>query len=184
MPSNQEMPRLMRVIDGLKWVAKATEGGKLRLPCTFDVLERILIAKWTKELATAAAERPSVYSLDSAVLVSAIYCLAFCGCLRPSEISVRVNAGKQYTSLPLRLKDIKVDNQANGLINLVLWLPKRKNDQLGEKSDVAIGPTGHDLVCAVKRLLEYLQARRETGEQLTEESFLYPSRARTENTRI
>jgi hypothetical protein len=174
LPSNKEMPRLMRVLDGLKWVAKATEGGKLRLPCTFDVLERILISKWTRELEKAKEERPSIYSMDSAVLASAVYCLAFCGCLRPSELSVRVNTGKRYTSLPLRLRDIKVDAQANGIINLILWLPKRKNDQLGEKSDVSIGPTGHELVCAVRRLMEYLQARRDTGEELTEESLLFP----------
>ena len=166
-----------RVLDGLDWVFKAKNGGRLRLPCTLDVLVRILATKGRKEQTLPEDGRPSVYSMESFTMSAAVYTLAFCGAFRPSEISVRVNQAKAYTSLPLRIKHISIefeDQARQRPVRLIIWLPKRKNDQLGEKSDVAVGLTGDDLVCAVQRVVGYLAARQAAGEVLTDESLLFP----------
>ncbi len=173
MPDNKDMPRLMRVLAGLDWVLKAKVGGRLRLPCTLDVLVRILIKKWANESELAPDARPSIYSMKSTVMATAVYCLAFCGALRPSEVSVRNTATKGKSS-PLRIKDITVEYLEGKPVRLVLWLPGRKNDQMGAKSDIAIGPTDHALVCAISRLLDYIAARKAAGEELTPDSLLFP----------
>ena len=133
-----------RVLDGLDWVSKARVGGRLRLPCTLDVLVRVLAAKAQLEGEMEAKDRPSVYSMGNFASAAAVYSMAFCGAFRPSEISVRDNQAKGYVSHPLCLKDVTVDRGQDGQpIRMIVWLPQRKNDQLGKKSDVVIGVTGH-----------------------------------------
>lgn len=173
-PDNKQMPRLMRVLDGLDWIYKAKVGKRIRLPCTLDVLVKLLTVKWRNENALEPGSRPSIYSMSSVVMSSAVYTLAFLAATRPSEIAVRHNLAKKYTSLPLRLKDVRLFNREGQPYALVLQLPSRKTDQLGEKSDIAIGLTGHPLVCSISRFRDYLDARRLTGEELTEESLLFP----------
>jgi hypothetical protein len=173
-PKLEDMPRLLRVLDGLDWIFKAKVGKRIRLPCTLDVLLKVLQTKGAAEQALPTEQRSHLYSMNSTVTAAAVYCLAFVGALRPSEISVRRNDKKSYTSNALKLRDLQVFMKDGKPFSAILWLPKRKNDQMGEKSDVAIGRTGHDIVCAVQRVYEYLLLRQAAGEVLTDDSLLFP----------
>jgi len=173
-PKLEDMPRLMRVLDGLDWIFKAKVGKRIRLPCTLDVLLKVLQTKWAAEQALPTDQRPNLYSMKCTVTAAAVYSLAFVGALRPSEISVRRNDKKSYISNALKVRDLQVYMKDGKPFSAILWLPKRKNDQMGEKSDVAIGRTGHDVVCAVQRVYEYLLVRKAAGEVLTDDSLLFP----------
>ena len=60
---------------------------------------------------------------------------------------------------------------------MVVQLPQSKNQQDGSKSDVAIGPTGHPLLCALRTHAAYMQLRIEAKEEsLSGDSFLFPVR--------
>jgi hypothetical protein len=177
MPTSKQMPRLARVMAGLEWIYLAHKGSRLRLPCTNQVLRRVVVAKAQAAEALPVADRPSVYSLQSPCFSAAVYSTAFCGGFRPSEISTRKNVLKGYTSLPLRLKDVSFNFDEYGeVLSVIIWLPHRKNDQAGIKSDVAIGRTGDVLVDCCTRLSEYLEERTAAGEKLTGDSFLFPVR--------
>jgi hypothetical protein len=175
MPTSKQLPRLSRVMAGLEWIYLAHKGSRLRLPCTDQVLRRVVVAKAQAVEALPEADRPSVYSLQSPCFSAAVYSTAFCGGFRPSEISSRKNVLKGYTSLPLRLKDVTFNfDEYGGVLSVIIWLPHRKNDQAGVKSDVAIGRTGDVLVDCCTRLSEYLEERTAAGEELTGDSFLFP----------
>lgn len=178
MPSNEEMPRVSRVLDGLAWIAKAKDGNRVRLPCTLDVIRRVLFHKLQTEQAKGAQAfgAGDLYSMASYHLACAVYSLAFTAGLRPSEIAQR-QTSKGTVSAPLRLKDIEIHQAPDGSVpSAVLYLPKRKNDQMGFKSDVAIGRVGDDLVEPIDALLRYIDARRAAGEDLSPESLLFPIR--------
>ena len=176
MAENKHLPRLMQVLDGLDWLFKAKVGSRLRLPVTFDVLLKLLAIKRERLEALPAEQRPSVYSMSSYSMSRAVYSLAFCGCLRPSEVSVRNNQAKKYTSRALRMRDIRVSYASDGKPeHLILLLPSRKNDQLADKkSDVAIGPTGHSVVCVLQAFPDYFEERIVAGEVIDDDSLLFP----------
>jgi hypothetical protein len=178
MPDNKDMPLLGQILVGLDKVKKAQDGGRVRLPCTIDVVRAVL----AKKLSTAVEKGEEdgavdVYSLESFLMAASVYTFAFAGGFRPSEFTVRVNGSKAYTSLPLRLKDLTLNTDAAGNPqSLMVLLPSRKTDQLGKKSDVIIGRVNDPshLVEPIDRLLCYIGARRSAGETLTGESYLFP----------
>ena len=176
MPDNKEMPQLNRILDGLSWVEKAKKGGRLRLPCTLQVLRTVLETKVKNAVALdEESGKIGLYSMESWYMASAVYSFAFGGGFRPSEFTVRENEAKKYTSNALRLKDLSYNVTEEGVKqSLVVLLPKRKTDQLGEKSDVVIGRIGDPLVEPIDNLEDYLSARRAGGEVLTGESLLFP----------
>ena len=171
MPTNEAMPRLMQILDGFERAQAAAKGGVTRLPLTFGLLTKLI---WDKRTAHAAlATEPSIYSLSSQSMAEAVYTLALVAATRPSEIAVRnTSAG---WSAPLRLKHY-VDNHQ--LDHAVLKLPKRKNQQLGERCDIAIGST-HHWVCARTFMRTYLNNRLAAGEELNGESLLFPIRGKS-----
>ena len=173
-PELKELPRLMRVLDGLDWIFKAKVGKRIRLPFTLDVLVKLLQCKARRESALPLDQRPNIYSMDCTFTAAAVYSMAFVGALRPSEIAIRHNSKKGYTSHALRLRDLQVFMKDDLPVSLILWLPSRKTEQLGDKCDVAMGRTGHEYVCAVQRIFEYLQVRKALGDPLIEDDFLFP----------
>jgi len=161
-----EMPLLKRLLKGMEWLEAAQQEGRLRLPITVDVLQDLLVAKWKKhqELKELGKE-PSIYSMENFYLAAAVYCTGLCGLLRPSEFTVRTT-GKKTMSNPLQRKHLFLRHGLDGgALGASLSIPKRKTDQLGERSLVELGLTGDQMVCAATWLEKLLALRKEGGEE-------------------
>lgn len=167
------MPRLLRVISGIEWVSRSVKGNRVRLPITMVILKKILETK--KALLASKKETTEFYSLENYDMASAVYALGLCAALRPSELAVR-HTGTGVVSAPLLIEDInfEIEKGTDTPLSSVLMLPKRKNDQFGEKSDVAFGKTGDAEACGVINVFRWIQKRKEMGEVITPKSYLFP----------
>jgi hypothetical protein len=175
MPSNAEMPYLMQALDGLAKHEALSKVNKLRMPLYWSLLVRLL----SSARARAGNQKYGPYtlfSMDCPLFKSVVYLLAFCGALRPSEISVRRTSSGLVTP-PLRVKHVRRERptEHGGIDALVLRLMKRKNDQLStEKSEVVMGRT-HQRDCPIDAWDEYMAARAGLGEDFRDgEALLLP----------
>ena len=175
----REMPRLTRLLNGYEWLEKATREGRVRMPITFDILERLLEHKFAQEEALVAAQgegaRPSVYSMESYALSSALYCTLFIGLHRPSECTLR-KTSKGPVSAPPRIKDVAIkwrQGQASSsreVDGMSVFIERKKVDPYGQRGAVEYGLTGHAHLCAVGRVVGLLTRRQGGGEGVNQES--------------
>jgi len=175
MPSNAEMPYLMQALDGLAKHEALSKVNKLRMPLYWSLLTRLLSS--ARARAGDQEYGPhTLFSMDCPLFKAAVYMIAFCGALRPSEISVRRTSSGLVTP-PLRIKHARREHATRhgGIDALILRLMKRKNDQLStEKSEVAMGRT-HQRDCPIDAFDAYMAARVALGEDFRDgEALLFP----------
>ena len=183
MPSNTDMPFLTQIWDGLERAQKAVKGGNIRLPMTFNLTGKTMQAKrrWLHQQGFSP-DRMSIYSPDNPIFSEAVYSCMSVGALRASEAMVKTTSSGTTTE-PLRMKHWIVHDDAFDIAAKeikfsddgysTLSLPGRKNDQLGVRSSVVMGKTGH-WQCSHVMVNTYLWERAKRGEKLTPESLLFP----------
>ena len=175
MPANSDMPYLLQMWDGLARHEVLYAKKELRMPLHWSLLVRLLKGARARAGQTKY-DRYTLFSMQCPIMKSAVYMLAFCGALRPSEISERMTSEGTITP-PLRVKHAhRVRKTSHGGVeSYVVDLQKRKNAQLGgAKCQVAVGRT-YQRDCPVDALDEWLAARSDLGESFEDgEGLLSP----------
>ncbi len=167
MPKNDQMPRLRQIWDGLGRLQAAVKGALIRLPMTFHLCKKVYGIKQLGYDRNPRQREVGLYSMDHPLMASTVGATMLCGALRPGEATVR-RTGSGVITRALRVKHL-VRHEGY----TTLKVPVRKTHQDGEDCDVVLGPT-HDWFCAHSLLGQWLQARRDYGEEITAESFLFP----------
>ena len=147
---------------------------ELRLPLHWCLLVRLLKGARARAGATKY-DRRTLFSMQCPIMKAAVYMIAFCGALRPSEISECVTPTGLVTP-PLRMVHFRrARPTVNGGVDaVVLDLQKRRNEQLGgAKSQVSVGRT-HQRDCPVSAIDAWIAARAALGETLQGDALLFP----------
>ncbi len=175
MPLNADMPYLLQMWDGIAKHEALYAKNELRMPLHWSLLVRLLKGARARA-GKVKYDRRTLFSMQCPIMKSAVYLLAFCGALRPSEISERVTSEGTITP-PLRIKHLRRESKTSngGVDAYIVDLQKRKNAQFGgAKCQVSIGRT-HQRDCPVDAIDEWLAARAALGETFEDgEGLLLP----------
>jgi len=174
MPEREAMPRVQRLLRGLKMSELQTKDGRVRMALTEDIADNTLsVAERDEQEAHSKGETiPDIYSLDNYKTLRAALSVPLIGLMRPSEWSVRMCANGQVVSAPLLVKHFQqVDNEhlQGHIAGANISLPQRKTDQFGLRSNIYIGITGRR-VCGVSGVVDVLDERLKAGEAITGDS--------------
>ena len=172
MPKNDQMPRLSQIWEGLKRLQAAVKGTFIRLPMTFSLCKKVYGLKQQAFDKNPKRESISLYSMDHPLMASVVGAVMLCGAMRPGEATVR-KTGAGVITRPLLIKHIIQHEEFT-----TLKVPFRKTHQDGEQCEIVLGPT-HEWFCAHSLLIQWLEARRATGEVITPDSYLFPTKDRT-----
>jgi hypothetical protein len=183
-PSLTSFPRLQRALQGARYSERADRGdGYYRLPITLQMLAamvEVALKRMNRER-EAGKVVPVGGGLEDGVQRATMYVVAFFGAMRPGEITLRTQRSNNQPSVQLRMKHIRRMDVVNPytMKRMGMWslfLESSKTDQLGERSDIALGESGQDL-CPVRLLDFYMQARRQQGHNLDDgETLVFPAK--------
>ena len=184
VPELASFPRMQRALQGARYGERADRGdGYYRLPITLQMLSamvRVALQRTARELEEGKEVTPVGGGLGNGVQRATMYVVAFFGALRPGEISLRTQRSNGLPSVQLRMRHVRRMEVENPYTRArmgmwMLFLESSKTDQMGERSDIALGESGQEL-CPVQMLDVYMAARRQQGHKMDDgDTLVFPA---------